>query len=714
MKRKLIDFVVSTTLENFDIYNQLNSKNETRDLVFLASSNDVTTRAVDNICYPSDYAVINGALNFDNNTLTSSLLEDQVRRKSPCRYWLRTGGNTIMNKEQVMVFNDDCSISSIDAGCRDFIPSLRPSLELDVVKVVNAKTASEANFKVKLSHCDFIHDNEKYKFVVKLGEYPRALVGPEMSRILEIGAFDGGTIKLTGKKYIGAFDTQTQSFNYYNEYETKGDYKFVRVKNKIDGKVFWFKVEPITWLVKNWKELPKSINPMGTGTATTIKLQTEEAINSGIPFYTNEKDQFRCLWQNSTLRGYLNGINVNNIKYNGNTDCQAENGGDFVEQNFLTEALCSEMTLMNKVKQEEKNESEYNQWGIKVLNKPMSIDEQIKFYVDHGKSFMLHGPSGIGKSRRIEEIDPDFVSIVLRNGILPEEVIGKNIYPNNDKTKAGVWVPPAWYAELTKKCEAEPDKRHVLFIDEITNVKPNEQSLVFHLVLNNSIGPNVGKLPDNVVVAAAGNSIEESEAAYNMPEPLFRRFEGHIELKPDIQYWLEWGTQLSDKGDGRFKIHPMVASFVSTYGNKVFYSPYDDENPPKFAIDPRGWEQISDMIYDNNGVIARELIANKIGEYNTASFIEFACTPHITLESILNHSYQQDQIPQTFDAKYALALSLRFAKISEINEVRNFVATLGSEILAMFDTVWVGNDNEKAIYLANLQGKNSNINDLII
>jgi len=386
----------------------------------------------------------------------------------------------------------------------------------------------------------------------------------------------------------------------------------------------------------------------------------------------------------------------------GNTREIAENGGNFTESSFITEALPSEIEIIKNMKREPKKS---NSWGVKISEDTLTVDEQIKFYVETRKSFMLHGPSGIGKSRRIEEFDPDFISIVLRNGILPEEVIGKNIYPNNDKTKAGVWVPPAWYAELCKKCKAEPNKNHILFIDEITNVRPSEQSLVFHLVLNNSIGPNVGKLPENVVVAAAGNSMKESEAAYAMPEPLFRRFEGHIELKPDIQQWLEWGNQASKKNKDRQKIHPLIASFVSTYGEKVFYSAYDSENPPKFAIDPRGWEQVSDIIYDNNGVLARELIVNKVGEQIASSLIEYAQTPQITLEDILNDNYFPEDLPRKFDARYALALSLRSVTMEQITTVRKFVKRLGPEILSAFDVAWVNNDDEKALYLASLQDK---------
>lgn len=62
---------------------------------------------------------------------------------------------------------------------------------------------------------------------------------------------------------------------------------------------------------------------------------------------------------------------------------------------------------------------------ISIESTPMSTNEQIEFYIQNKMPFMLHGMSGVGKSRRIKDIDPEFVSIYLRNGMLPEEVIGK-------------------------------------------------------------------------------------------------------------------------------------------------------------------------------------------------------------------------------------------------------------------------------------------------
>ncbi len=697
-------FIVPITLENTNEKQEKGDRRfRTQELIYLddkAAVEDITSE--ERVCYPTDYAIMNGAMMSSGNNGT----ED---RKS-CWTWLRSAYSASRVSSVDLGGDLDGTNVSLTDG------SLRPALQLNLSSIISARSASRDIFKIGEYKV-----GRKVKYhTIEFGEYPKTYVGDKLNEHLE-RAMSRGTLVATGKKYTGHFDDN--GIPAYNEEYMFDGKKFVRVLSvrqdddsefldgtmaPEDGTPLWVKVEPITWIIRNWDEMPREINPEGSGRARVMDIQTDEAIISGIPFYPNTDDNNCSMWQNSTIRGYLNGYNVNNITLNGNTKYTAPNGGDFREHSFLTEALSSELSLTSSKATEEVIEhvvkkKERKGYGVKVLDKPMTVNEQIKFYIETGKSFMLHGPSGVGKTRRIEEADPDFVSIVLRNGILPEEVIGKTIYPNNDKTKAGTWVPPAWYVDLCEKCEREPDKQHVLFIDEITNVKPSEQSLVFHLVLNNSIGPNIGKLPQNVVVAAAGNSKEESEAAYNMPEPLFRRFDGHIELRPDVQLWLEWGSEQSDKGNGRLKVHPLVANFVGAYGSQVFYSPYDSEDPPKYAIDPRGWEQVSDIIYDNKGLIAKELIANKVGKEIAATFVAFAQTPPLMVEDILDKNYDYNDIPTQFDAKYALALSLRSASIDEIKQVREFINDeLGAEILSMFDLVWVGEDDEKAIHLAGL------------
>lgn len=337
--------------------------------------------------------------------------------------------------------------------------------------------------------------------------------------------------------------------------------------------------------------------------------------------------------------------------------------------------------------------------AISIDDNKMSVDEQIEFYIKNKMPFMLHGMSGVGKSRRIKDIDPDYVSIYLRNGMVPEEVIGKTIYPNNDTTQVGKWIAPSWYGDLCEKCEREKDKVHVLFIDELTNAKETVQSFAYHLVLEHSIAPNLGKLPDNCVVVCAGNSRNESEAANIIPEPLFRRFVAHIYLEPKVSDWVQWGQKI-DKDTGHDRIHPIVRAFVS-YNNKLFCSKYDPENPPKYALDPRAWEQVSDVIYANGGKIAIEIIENKIGKDNAIKFINFAKQyVAITIQDIISGNYDRSDLPTKADEIYAFVLSLVPANNEQVGKVRDFIqANFGNEYLAKYDVAWIGDDFERALVI---------------
>lgn len=239
----------------------------------------------------------------------------------------------------------------------------------------------------------------------------------------------------------------------------------------------------------------------------------------------------------------------------------------------------------------------------------------------------------------------------------------------------------------------------------MTNARETTQSLIYHIALNKSIAQGVGKLPDNAVVVLAGNSKEESGAAYNMPAPLFRRL-SHVYLDLNIQDWLEWGSEQSKshpEEKGRLNIHPLIASFVATYP-EVFYTEYDEDNPATFALDPRKWEKVSDKIYANKGVMRREILEADIGPEIATSLLQYAKNPPLSLEEIMEGAYTENDIPKVADAKLALALSLRYATPKQVGVVRQFIAkNLGKENLAVFDSAWVGKDDMKALMLAKVQ-----------
>ncbi len=573
-------------------------------------------------------------------------------------------------------------------------------------------------------------DNGEIVEICEFGEYPQDIVSDKISGILEKKYSSKKGLKTTGKSYT--FETnllkkRDNSFvsKAYQEYEdTSSGKKYIRLTKFLEmshmggsdtpwmpsDSYRWIEVKPIEWLK----------DPSGVWVS-------KRALFAGVQFDSGR--YYDGNFQNTFLKQYLDNYFSKEMlpqqsysasrNYQSSAKSGSQNSGGYSRENVVSHDFSSQTKQydsFNKTNNDNnrQNMKKFNlkssRYKICVSDTPMSVKDQIDFYVRNRMSFMLHGPSGIGKTARVEAIDPDLTAVPLWNGVLPEDIVGKVRYPDGksglpDENKSGgEWVAPDWYVELCKKCEAEPDKNHVLFIDEVTNARPTTQSLIFHITLKKSISPSKGKLPDNAVVVLAGNSKDESGAAYNMPEPLFRRMCGHIYLKPDIQDWLEWGSEKSRKhpeDPERLNIHPLVSSFVATYGQKVFYSSYDEEDPKQWAIDPRGWEQVSDIIYDNKGYIRRELLESKMGPEMAYHMMAYAKHPPLSLEDVVNGEYSNEDIPNGQDARLALTLSLRHADGRQIGKVKQFIRKyLGSENEAIFDSLWAGEDDEKALQIA--------------
>ena len=76
-------------------------------------------------------------------------------------------------------------------------------------------------------------------------------------------------------------------------------------------------------------------------------------------------------------------------------------------------------------------------------------------------------------------------------------------------------------------------------LDELLNVKPAVQSLVYTLVLNRMVEIGKGlKLPDNVVIVATGNQKKYSVVAEDLAEPLEKRFDHILDMEPKVGEWI--------------------------------------------------------------------------------------------------------------------------------------------------------------------------------
>ena len=223
------------------------------------------------------------------------------------------------------------------------------------------------------------------------------------------------------------------------------------------------------------------------------------------------------------------------------------------------------------------------------------------------RPLFLWGPPGIGKSELVEGITNDLngLMIDLRLGQMePTDIRGIPFY-NKDIGKMD-WAPPV---ELPDEATAAQYPIVVLFLDELNSAAPSVQSAAYQLILNRRIGKY--KLPDNVVMVAAGNRESDKGVTYRMPTPLANRFI-HQEMKVDFPSWLEWAVNN--------RVHKDVVGYLS-FAKQDLYD-FDAKSASRAFATPRSWTFVSQLLDDaSDDDTTMNLIAGTVGEGLAVKFM---------------------------------------------------------------------------------------------
>jgi MoxR-like ATPase len=223
------------------------------------------------------------------------------------------------------------------------------------------------------------------------------------------------------------------------------------------------------------------------------------------------------------------------------------------------------------------------------------------------RPLFLWGPPGIGKSELVEGITNDLngLMIDLRLGQMePTDIRGIPFY-NKDIGKMD-WAPPV---ELPDEETAAQYPIVVLFLDELNSAAPSVQSAAYQLILNRRIGKY--RLPDNVVMVAAGNRESDKGVTYRMPTPLANRFI-HQEMKVDFPSWLEWAVNN--------RVHKDVVGYLS-FAKQDLYD-FDAKSASRAFATPRSWTFVSQLLDDaSDDDTTMNLIAGTVGEGLAVKFM---------------------------------------------------------------------------------------------
>ena len=447
---------------------------------------------------------------------------------------------------------------------------------------------------------------------VEYGYYPQKAVAKDMQEKLE-RAYKSETILETGNSFTTdsrkpyAHD-ENFSAKKHIEYEYNGK-RYVRVEansyffqlsnGKIykDGDNVWVEVQPVKWLVDERAKV----------------MITDKLIFSGVQF-KRESNYHTEDFDKTDIKKFMDYYFSKELE-------QSRAAITLGEQTEETEEFKPRKSRLQKLNPDTTQE--------KARTK-MTDTELIHNWIESGESVLLRGPSGIGKTDRIKSLYPDLIYLKLTNNMFPEKVVGsvnlqtgQSIPPDFAKTAIMQGATDEEKALIEENIQniydiadnvyersKQSDEKIVIMLDELLNVKPAVQSLVYTLVLNRIVEIEKGlKLPDNVVIVATGNQKKYSVVAEDLAEPLEKRFDHILDMEPKVG---EWITEYAIPN----KVHPLVIGYMLSNYNSTgksekiedigyFYEEPEvgeehlDANGCKGRTnDPRGWTAISNTLYN--------------------------------------------------------------------------------------------------------------------
>ena len=265
---------------------------------------------------------------------------------------------------------------------------------------------------------------------------------------------------------------------------------------------------------------------------------------------------------------------------------------------------------------------------------------------DKKRPVFLWGPPGIGKSEVVAAIaeEKQGLMIDLRLAQMePTDLRGIPYY--NKDTGLMDWAPPI---DLPSEETASQYPVVVLFLDEMNSAAPSIQAAAYQLILNRRIGKY--KLPENVVVIAAGNRESDKGVTYRMPAPLANRFL-HLEMRVDHPSWEIWATLN--------RIHKDVVGYIG-FAKQDLYD-FDPRSSSRSFATPRSWTFVSEILSDEDTHESdlTDLVAGAVGEGVAVKFMAHRkVSGHLPLPINVLTGKEKELKVKEISAMYSLTVSL--------------------------------------------------------
>jgi len=299
------------------------------------------------------------------------------------------------------------------------------------------------------------------------------------------------------------------------------------------------------------------------------------------------------------------------------------------------------------------------------------LSRLLKICVANRRPVLVQGAPGVGKSDIIAGVAKEMgYELIISHPVVSEPVDAKGLpFPSSDGQTAK-FLP---YGELAAALGTS--RPTIWFLDDLGQASEDVQAAFMQLLLARRIGEH--RLPDCVTFIAATNRRQDRAGVKGLLEPVKSRFATIVELKPELDPWLDWAL------DNDMPPHLIAYLRMRPEAFHVPTPTPDMTNSPS----PRTWANVGRLLNDGlDDDLLLEALAGSVGVSYANDFATFLrCAEELpSLDDVLLYP-ETARIPKSISALYALSDALAYAaNETNFGRILEYAARLVDEDKAEF------------------------------